>query len=222
MSRKGNCWDNAVAESFFATLKNEEATGVYETRAAAHAAIASYIHGFYNPTPLHSALGYPQRLCQDTEASRVTRCFWRPFLGHRFNLPRMPETAMRWGLIDHIVLTPGERRSEVQAQLYFHLQALLALAHDSGRQRPEAAAGFSGQPLSLTVNSRVRVVRAARAVVTRASRPPATTAHPQAARWNRASPACTSSPGGCRGWAGRRGVGGSRRAAAPPPRGPSR
>lgn len=58
MSRKGNCWDNAVAESFFATLKNEEATGVYETKAAAHAAIASYIHGFYNPIRLHSALDY--------------------------------------------------------------------------------------------------------------------------------------------------------------------
>lgn len=58
MSRKGNCWDNAVAESFFATLKNEEATGVYATRADAHAAIASYIHGFYNPTRLHSSLGY--------------------------------------------------------------------------------------------------------------------------------------------------------------------
>ena len=58
MSRKGNCWDNAVAESFFATLKNEEATGVYATKADAHAAIASYIHGFYNPTRLHSTLGY--------------------------------------------------------------------------------------------------------------------------------------------------------------------
>lgn len=58
MSRKGNCWDNAVAESFFATLKAEEATGTYETKAAAHAAIASYIHGFYNPTRLHSSLGY--------------------------------------------------------------------------------------------------------------------------------------------------------------------
>ena len=56
MSRKGNCWDNAVAESFFATLKNEEVTGVYDTKADAHAAIASYIHGFYNPTCLHSAL----------------------------------------------------------------------------------------------------------------------------------------------------------------------
>lgn len=58
MSRRGNCWDNAVAESFFATLKNEEVTGVYDTKADAYAAIASYIHGFYNPARLHSALGY--------------------------------------------------------------------------------------------------------------------------------------------------------------------
>ena len=58
MSRKGNCWDNAVAESFFATLKNEEVTDVYPTKADAHEAIASYIHGFYNPTRLHSTLGY--------------------------------------------------------------------------------------------------------------------------------------------------------------------
>lgn len=58
MSRKGNCWDNAVAESFFATLKNEEAIGVYETKALAHTAIAHYIHGFYNPVRLHSTLGY--------------------------------------------------------------------------------------------------------------------------------------------------------------------
>jgi len=58
MSRKGNCWDNAAAESFFATLKAEEATGTYQTKAAAHAGIASYIHGFYNPTRLHSTLGY--------------------------------------------------------------------------------------------------------------------------------------------------------------------
>ncbi len=45
MSRKGNCWDNAAAESFVATLKNEEATGVYAIKEAAHAAIARYIHG---------------------------------------------------------------------------------------------------------------------------------------------------------------------------------
>jgi len=56
MSRKGNCWDNAVAESFFATLKNEEAMGVYDTRQQARVAITSYIRGFYNPIRLHSAL----------------------------------------------------------------------------------------------------------------------------------------------------------------------
>ncbi len=58
MSRRGNCWDNAVAKRFFATLKNEEVTGVYATKADAHTAIASDIHGFYNPTRLHSTLGY--------------------------------------------------------------------------------------------------------------------------------------------------------------------
>lgn len=57
MSRKANCWDNAVAESFFATLKNEEVTGSYPTKTAAHTGIANYIHGFDNPTRRHSALG---------------------------------------------------------------------------------------------------------------------------------------------------------------------
>lgn len=58
MSRPGNCWDNAVAESFFASFKNEEAHKTYPTRKDASQSIAAYIHGFYNPTRLHSALGY--------------------------------------------------------------------------------------------------------------------------------------------------------------------
>ncbi len=58
MSRKGNCWDNAVSESFFATLKAEEATEPYATKQDARRAIAQYIHGFYNPIRLHSSLGY--------------------------------------------------------------------------------------------------------------------------------------------------------------------
>ncbi|WP_143503501.1 integrase core domain-containing protein [Pseudomonas sp. LAIL14HWK12:I12] len=64
MSRRGNCWDNAVAESFFATLKREEACTVYPTKKQAHLAIASYFHGFYNSSRLHSALGYrsPKRI----------------------------------------------------------------------------------------------------------------------------------------------------------------
>ena len=58
MSRKGNCRDNAVAESFFATLKAEEITEPYLSKQDAHRGIASYIHGFYNPLRLHSSLGY--------------------------------------------------------------------------------------------------------------------------------------------------------------------
>lgn len=58
MSRKGDCWDNAVSESFFATLKTEEVVRPYDSADSAHRAISSYIHGFYNSLRLHSALGY--------------------------------------------------------------------------------------------------------------------------------------------------------------------
>lgn len=58
MSGAGNCLDNAMAESFFATLKSELDQRVFVSRAAAHQAIARYIDGFYNPTRMHSALGF--------------------------------------------------------------------------------------------------------------------------------------------------------------------
>jgi putative transposase len=59
MSRKGNCWDNAVAESFFATLKTELLNGtVYGTHAAARQAVFEYIEVWYNRQRRHSALGY--------------------------------------------------------------------------------------------------------------------------------------------------------------------
>jgi len=59
MSRKGDCWDNSVAESFFATIKGEMIDHEdYETQAQAIAAIGDYIDAFYNVTRLHSAIGY--------------------------------------------------------------------------------------------------------------------------------------------------------------------
>ena len=59
MSRKGNCWDNAVMESFFATLKKELIHHErYETRSAARSSIFEYIEVFYNRERLHSTLGY--------------------------------------------------------------------------------------------------------------------------------------------------------------------
>ena len=59
MSRSGNCWDNAVAESFFATLKLELAYQTrWGTRAEARSAVFEYIELFYNRQRRHSALGY--------------------------------------------------------------------------------------------------------------------------------------------------------------------
>lgn len=59
MSRKGNCWDNAPMESFFATLKKELVHHeCYATRAQARQSLFEYIEVFYNRVRRHSALGY--------------------------------------------------------------------------------------------------------------------------------------------------------------------
>lgn len=59
MSRKGNCWDNAVTESFFHTLKTELIHRTkYKTREEARISIFEYIEIFYNRKRLHSAIGY--------------------------------------------------------------------------------------------------------------------------------------------------------------------
>ena len=59
MSRKGDCWDNAVAESFFASLKKERVQWKhYQTRAEAKQDILDYIVMFYNSQRMHSTLGY--------------------------------------------------------------------------------------------------------------------------------------------------------------------
>lgn len=59
MSRKGNCLDNAVAESFFSTLKNEMVYGQdFMTRGQAKTAIFDYIEVFYNRQRRHQSLGY--------------------------------------------------------------------------------------------------------------------------------------------------------------------
>jgi len=59
MSRKGNCWDNAVAESFFHTLKTELIyLEAYDTHEQAQTAVFEYIEVFYNRQRCHSANGY--------------------------------------------------------------------------------------------------------------------------------------------------------------------
>lgn len=59
MSRKGNCWDNSVAESFFGSLKQERVQWRnYQTRWEAQQDVLNYLTMFYNPYRLHSFLGY--------------------------------------------------------------------------------------------------------------------------------------------------------------------
>jgi len=59
MSRKGNCWDNAVAESFFSNLKNETMhKQLFSTRAEALGVVRDYIEVYYDRMRLHQTLGY--------------------------------------------------------------------------------------------------------------------------------------------------------------------
>jgi putative transposase len=59
VGRTGQCWDNALAESFFAAIKNEWLNRtVYATRNQARREVVKYVEGFYNRKRLHSGLGY--------------------------------------------------------------------------------------------------------------------------------------------------------------------
>ncbi|MFB4294560.1 IS3 family transposase [Nonomuraea sp. ATR24] len=70
VGRTGQCWDNALAESFFATLKGELLDErSWPTRAAARSAIFEFIEGWYNLHRLHSSLGY--RSPADYEAAQA-------------------------------------------------------------------------------------------------------------------------------------------------------
>ena len=58
MSRKGNCWDNAVAESFFKTIKTESLYRFkFENVTEVYSAVFDYIDGWYNTLRIHTALG---------------------------------------------------------------------------------------------------------------------------------------------------------------------
>jgi putative transposase len=71
MSRKGDCWDNAVAESFFSTLKAELVHGTdYVSRSQAKASVFEYIEVFYNGRRRHSALGYVSPVEHEVVAAR--------------------------------------------------------------------------------------------------------------------------------------------------------
>ena len=70
MSRKGNCWDNAVMERFFGTLKRECTDhALSQTRSEAKQAVIDYIEMFYNPHRRHSFLEYNSPMAFEAAAS---------------------------------------------------------------------------------------------------------------------------------------------------------
>jgi putative transposase len=73
MSGKGNCYDNAMVETFFKTLKSELVwRTVFQTRAEARQSIGRYIDGFYNPVRRHSALNFVSPAQFERQAARQT------------------------------------------------------------------------------------------------------------------------------------------------------
>ena len=70
MSRKGNCWDNAVVETFFKTVRAELIwRQPWYTRRQCELALFQYINGFYNPRRRHSALGYKSPVTFERKAA---------------------------------------------------------------------------------------------------------------------------------------------------------
>jgi len=72
MSGKGNCYDNAIVETVFKTIKNELVwRTIFQTRSAAEFALGRYIDGFYNPRRRHSSLGYKSPVSFEAEMAII-------------------------------------------------------------------------------------------------------------------------------------------------------
>ncbi len=74
MSRKGNCWDNSVVESFFGSLKRERVQWrYYQTRYEAQQDILNYISMFYNSYRLHSYLDYRSPIQFEADMAKLKK-----------------------------------------------------------------------------------------------------------------------------------------------------
>lgn len=75
MSRRGNCWDNAVVESFFGTLKTELfLEEPLQSRVLTEAMVIDYLDGFYNPVRRHSSIGYMSPMQYELQHVASPRC----------------------------------------------------------------------------------------------------------------------------------------------------
>jgi putative transposase len=88
VGRTGQCWDNALAESFFATIKRELLdTAVWPSRTAARTAIFDFIEGWYNLHRLHSSLGYSSPADYETALAARPPHQWCPSKRNKLTPP---------------------------------------------------------------------------------------------------------------------------------------
>ena len=98
MSRRGDCWDNAVVESFNATIKTELIHRTkWNTREEVRAAVYKYIETWYNSQRLHSTLGYRSPIefeqGESNERAQVRKASYEAV--ESVNLPNPPITRQR-------------------------------------------------------------------------------------------------------------------------------
>jgi len=119
MSRRGNCWDNAVAESFFATLKVELAHDAHwRTRAHAQDEVFEYLEGFYNGQRRHSALGYLSPVTFERQWATAPPRPLRPSAANASSVVASGSTIGRGVAISvPPKMAPGARRNDPDAIL---------------------------------------------------------------------------------------------------------
>jgi len=98
MSRRGNCWDNAVSESFFATLEKELMVDLIgKGREEIRCLVVLYIESYYNQQRIHSSISY------DTPVSREKK--WQS---------AQPPKSQLWELVPNLPL-PSLKSSKIEA-----------------------------------------------------------------------------------------------------------
>jgi transposase InsO family protein len=99
MSRRGNCWDNAVMESFFSTVKSELADR-FDSCSEAKVGLFDFIEVFYNQRRRHSTLG-------QISPAAYERQSWRE--PQEVMIPKAAERVVRGGIVQ--AASEGDRRS---------------------------------------------------------------------------------------------------------------
>jgi putative transposase len=139
MGSVGDCYDNAVCETFHATIKKEKIyRQAWPTRAAARAAIFEYIEGWYNPRRRHSTLGYLSPAAFERHHAELTQAPLKaPISGDGSVTPTSPRVSN--GLTTRRVSTVG---ADFAAQASTSPQNALAMPTEPA----QAATGASQQP----------------------------------------------------------------------------